>query len=121
MNNEIIITESKLTHLTIKCEESLITEILNSLSIVKSEMTNFWDVSDFISPNIAPNIDLIDKVQVICLFSIDGNVLFASRLYQSPTQFWVKLHQLQIIKDNELRFLQTHWDGYDGFITRANL
>ena len=122
MNTEIILTETKLHELKLRCETSLIEGILPHLSIVKSEKVNYWDISDFITSKVAAEIDFVDKIQVVSLFMIGGKVIYANKQYNYPTELWETLHIHHVMKDNELLFLQTCWKGYDGgIITKANL
>lgn len=124
MNTELFITKSELYNLQLRCETSLINEVLSELSItvVESEENNFWDISDFITLQIAPNVDFVDKIQVVSLFMINGKVMYSGRYYNFPTELWETLHIQKRMKDNELKFLQTFWKGYDeGIITKANL
>ena len=124
MNTEIFLTKSELYNLQLRCETSLIEDILSELSVitVDSEENNYWDISDFITLQVAPQVDFVDKIQVVSLFMLSGKVIYAGKQYYYPTELWQTLHMQQRMKDNELRFLQTFWKGYDeGVITKANL
>ena len=121
MNNEIVLNPQIRDFLFSHCDKAILSPSFEWLKIVETKYSNYWNATDFLHTDIE-GLELVDKVQLVCLFILHGKVEIDSPIhdFKIPQDVWVYMLEHKYIKPNEHRFLFMNWNP-DGFVTCANL
>ena len=121
MNNEIILTHQMRDFMQSHCDNAILSPSFNWLEVVETAYSNYWNATDFLHTEIE-GVELVDKVQLVCLFILKGKVEIDSPIhdFRMPQDVWTYLLEHKYISNNEYRFLMSCWRP-DGFVTPANL
>lgn len=103
------------------CDKTILSPSFNWLEVIETKSSTYWDATDFLHTDI-DGLELIDKVQLVCLFILCGKVEIDSRMYNftTPQDIWTYLLNHKYIMPNQHKFLIENWNP-QGFVTPANL
>lgn len=121
MNKEIVLTPQFREFLYTHCDREILLPSFNWLEVVETQSSNYWNATDFLHTDIE-GIELIDKVQLVCLFILKGKVEIDSPIhnFRMPQDVWVYMLEHRYIMPNEHKFLVDNWKP-EGFVTPANI
>lgn len=121
MKKEIMLTAEVRKFLSKNCDDVILSPSFKWLEVVETTSSNYWDATDFLHTDIE-GLELIDKVQLVCLFILRGKVEIDSPIHNftTPQDVWTYLLDHKYIMPNEHRFLVGNWNP-QGYVTPANL